>query len=299
MDSLMPELVAMIYDLLTLPHDSIKFSLTCKYIFNCMHNELKRILKICAKYQDIRTAITSINYSIQCCSSSVKYNDREIIYHGNCLPNLSWATHQSYYRHIIYLNVYSLDKLLIYILPNKIDRYVSDHVLRSYVWKRLSFTHPINLLTSITILMPELIAIIYSHLSLRDQAKFSFTCKYVHDAMSFDQRRVLNIYRRYIPIWKEINNIRYVSFCNCASERIYQGNMVTYDTEACPYERSKIILIPGRYQESLYIIDFNKLFFTYIRNDHGSSIVEVFRINNNAYQRVNFSMRRLAYRHMW
>ena len=77
--------------------------------------------------------------------------------------------------------------------------------------------------------MPELISLIYDFLPwIRDQVKFSFTCKYVHAAMSNDIRRILDIRRKYIPILNEINAIKYTQYHDCISTLEYNDNRILY-----------------------------------------------------------------------
>ena len=102
--------------------------------------------------------------------------------------------------------------------------------------------------------MPELIALMYSFMSLRDQAKFSFTCKYVRDAMSFEQRRVLNIYRRYIPIINQVNNIEHYMIGDCSSILKYNSVKVSYEADCGIIRPSwSHLIVTNSYDRGLFI----------------------------------------------
>lgn len=58
------EILEMIYSHLLRHYDIINLSLVCRQLYNCMPNELIRVLNIRRKYTDINTAIKDIKYYI-------------------------------------------------------------------------------------------------------------------------------------------------------------------------------------------------------------------------------------------
>lgn len=86
MDSLMPELIALIYSHILMPADWVRFSLTQVRIYNCIPSEIIRILKIYNNYRGVFNRIKSIEYCqhLDCISISKRDNNNTIIWYGNC-----------------------------------------------------------------------------------------------------------------------------------------------------------------------------------------------------------------------
>ena len=89
MNSLMPELISLIYDFLPWIRDQVKFSLVCKYVHAAMSTDIRRILDIRHKYAPILNEINAIKYTqYHDCMSVLQYNNTTVAYESSC--SIKW-----------------------------------------------------------------------------------------------------------------------------------------------------------------------------------------------------------------